>query len=853
MKSISTLPLLITLILIITFALTSIAYPDPNLVGWWKLDSDVNDSSGNGYDGTIYGDPCFVTGPIDGALDFDGDGDYVSLSSISALQSTNITICAWIYAHYLGGVGSNKPILYQCNSSDDGYDLYIWQGHPSLWMDGSGIQAISPEAIDENRWYHIAGTYDGFNLKIYVNGVPKNTTSSVGLSGVNQPAYIGYDAVWLDFFDGIIDDVRVYDRALDANEILQLCAEGYEGRAFNPSPYDGRTKVNPNTVFSWYPGLDVADVNGHDVYFGTNYNDVNDANTTITLGVYQGRQDANYWDPCGLEFVTTYYWRIDEINEPNIYKGDVWSFQPSRHSYVKADGTGDFPTIQDAINNSNNGDVVVVADGTYTGSGNRDIDFLGKAIIVRSENGPENCIIDCEGTATESHRGFYFQSGENRDSILDGISIIGGYADPGSGIYCKASSPTIRNCVVRDNYAYSWGGGGIMAENCSPAIENCFITGNSSHGSGGGVKCYQASPKIINCSIIANTTSYSGAGACMSLDDHSSPEIINCILSRNAAGYGGAIRCRTYSSPHIKSCIIYGNANDAVWCFNHCSPKITNCIIVNNQGHGLYHHNQHRGTPRITNSILWENSLQEIQGFAIVAYCDIEDGWQGPGNIDTDPCFVNPDNNDYHLLPFSNCIDSGDPDYEAGLDETDFDGNPRVIGGRIDMGAYESNYIEVAMKFTPQALNLKSKGKWLKASFVLPEEFSVEDVNTNTPAVIAPIGIESDHINVFINEEGLVEIEAAFRRYDFCGSAISNDGIEVIVIGLLNSGQNFYGTDTIKIIDKSLEYVAVLAAHWLDADCSQPDWCGGADLDQDSVVNFVDFALFDSCCIEVVE
>jgi len=197
-------------------------YLTESLVAHFKLDSDVNDSSGYDNHGTIYGAPCFVTGQIDDALDFDGDGDYVSFSSISALQSDNVTICAWIYAHDLMGAGGNKPILYQCNSSDDGYDLYAWEGRPSLWMGGGYIEAISPEIIDENRWYHIAGTYDGFNLKIYVNAVLKNTISSVGLSGVNQPAYIGYDAVWLDFFDGIIDDVRIYNRALDANEIDQI-------------------------------------------------------------------------------------------------------------------------------------------------------------------------------------------------------------------------------------------------------------------------------------------------------------------------------------------------------------------------------------------------------------------------------------------------------------------------------------------------------------------------------------------------------------------------------------------------------------------------------------------------------
>jgi len=83
---------------------------------------------------------------------------------------------------------------------------------------------------------------------------------------------------------------------------------------------------------------------------------------------------------------------------------------------VKTDGSGDYPTIQAAINDSNDGDEFVVADGVYTGNGNRDIDFFGKAITVRSENGPENCVIDCQGTPTNPHRGFYFHNNEEPNS-----------------------------------------------------------------------------------------------------------------------------------------------------------------------------------------------------------------------------------------------------------------------------------------------------------------------------------------------------------------------------------------------------------------------------------------------------
>ncbi len=97
---------------------------------------------------------------------------------------------------------------------------------------------------------------------------------------------------------------------------------------------------------------------------------------------------------------------------------------------VALDGSGEFSTIQAAIDAAVDGDEVIVADGTYTGVGNRDIDFKGKAITVRSENGPDNCIIDCE----REGRGFYFHNGEDDRSILQGLTITNGYADHGGGI-----------------------------------------------------------------------------------------------------------------------------------------------------------------------------------------------------------------------------------------------------------------------------------------------------------------------------------------------------------------------------------------------------------------------------------
>ena len=92
-----------------------------------------------------------------------------------------------------------------------------------------------------------------------------------------------------------------------------------------------------------------------------------------------------------------------------------------------------------------------------------------------------------------------------------------------------------------------------------------------------------------------------------------------------------------------------------------------------------------------------------------------------------------------------------------------------------------------------------------------------------------------------------------FARSRFCEAIASDEPTEVTVTASLVSGQQFYGKDTIKVIDHSFKHLARLASRWLEGGCGSPDWCGGLDLDRDSMVNFVDFAMFDGCCVEVVK
>jgi hypothetical protein len=207
-------------------------------------------------------------------------------------------------------------------------------------------------------------------------------------------------------------------------------------------------------------------------------------------------------------------------------------------------------TIQAGINAAVNGDTVWVADGAYTGVGNRDLDFGGKLITVRSENGPENCIIDCQWAG----RGFYFHSGETAEAVVDGFTIRMGYAvnaSPGlaygGGIYNDGSSPTVTNCTFSGNQA-NWQGGGMCNRNgSSPTVTNCaFIENEAWACDGGGMYNRGASnPMVVNCTFIGNTAhpcpgvgSY--AGGMKNL--YSSPTVINCTFSGNSAGYGGAMQ-----------------------------------------------------------------------------------------------------------------------------------------------------------------------------------------------------------------------------------------------------------------------------------------------------------------------
>ncbi len=161
-----------------------------------------------------------------------------------------------------------------------------------------------------------------------------------------------------------------------------------------------------------------------------------------------------------------------------------------------------FDSVQEAINKAVLGNTVIVLPGVYTGKNNRNIEFLGKPIIVRSRDSPENCIIDCQNLG----RGFYFHRREVENSILKGLTITNGKESNGAGISCiNKSNPTITNCIFTNNLANRYGGG-IYNGDSSPTLINCTFSKNSAGISGGGMTNHMnEGTKVSNCIFWSNS------------------------------------------------------------------------------------------------------------------------------------------------------------------------------------------------------------------------------------------------------------------------------------------------------------------------------------------------------------
>jgi predicted outer membrane repeat protein len=443
----------------------------------------------------------------------------------------------------------------------------------------------------------------------------------------------------------------------------------------------------------------------------------------------------------------------------------------------------------------------------------------------------------------ENSRRVLIGSDTDANTVLDGFTIKHGNAasrwhDFGGGMYNQNGYLTLINCRFIENFA-SQSGGGLNNYVSSPTLINCEFISNSATEQGGGV---HGSSTLTNCKFTDNSAEYGGgiSATDMTLND--------CEFTDNSADYGGAVSIGDTSSATLNSCKFYGNQADydggAMWNWDAgMGMTITNCLFVANSTYGYggaiynaysspalkhctFTENSSGGSgsghaiasegsdygPVLTGCILWDGGYEIYDATdygTIITYSDVQGDWPG-GNIDADPCLVrepydggdgwgNGDNDDYgdlRLLPDSPCIDAGDPDYIAEPNETDLDGKPRVMGGRIDMGAYESP-LPAEARIIPHTINLASKGNWITCYIWLPEEYDVADIEANTVLLDGQVKAES----VLPDEKGQIAI-ARFSREEV--QAILNIGqIELTITGQLADGTIFEATDVIRVIDKA--------------------------------------------------
>ena len=392
-------------------------------------------------------------------------------------------------------------------------------------------------------------------------------------------------------------------------------------------------------------------------------------------------------------------WYVDDDAPGDAGLGDPTVSDPNENGSA----AHPFDAIQEGIDAAVNGDTVLVLDGEYTGVGNRNLDFEGRLITVRSANGAASCVIDCQNLG----RGFTFANGETAAAAVQGFTITNGSADHGGGMYNVGSSPTVTHCTFSSNAAES--GGGMHNSYASPTVTHCTFSANEA-GWGGGMYNFEGSPTVIHCTFSGDEAYVDGGGM---RNQNSSPTVTNCAFSGNEAISGGGM-WNLDSNPTVTQCTFSGNQADSVGGgmnnFRSSSTVVTHCTFSGNeavQGGGMYNVGS---SPTVINCILWNDTPEEIYNYddpnypsaPTVTYSDVQGGtgepWLGIGCLDDDPLFIDADGPDdtfgtdddnLRLSAGSPCIDAGDnAAVPPGL-TTDLGGNPRISHGTVDMGAYE--------------------------------------------------------------------------------------------------------------------------------------------------------------------
>ena len=313
-------------------------------------------------------------------------------------------------------------------------------------------------------------------------------------------------------------------------------------------------------------------------------------------------------------------------------------------------------------------------------------------------------------------------SGTDEGAVLDGFIITAGNADGtffpdnrGGGLCAAYGGGTIVNCVFVSNSAHV-GGGVDMRELSSSSFTRCAFVGNRAFAAVGGMfigdQCVSV---LLSCRFVENVGEIGGSGG-LYVTPNASTVLVNCSFIRNTCrgvlGIGGGMI--DVGASTLINCVFSQNvAASGGGLYSGSDTSLINCTFSNNTGSGLVA-DDNLGRPTLTNCILWGNTPEQVASFPdapgitpVLNSCDIQGGWtgSGSGNIDVDPLFVQPASDDVRLAFGSPCVNAGSNaalppdtlDLDGDGDTTepipvDLAGNPRIVDGTVDLGAYEGEY-----------------------------------------------------------------------------------------------------------------------------------------------------------------
>ncbi|MHC4335632.1 MAG: LamG-like jellyroll fold domain-containing protein, partial [Planctomycetota bacterium] len=626
----------------------------------------------------------YVTGvhnPPHTALGFNGTSDYVTISGVTDdISLTQGSIVAWVKLNasiLSDGSAHGITEIGQSGSGDNWIGLRKTGADDIVFRYRSGGTNSSVSISDISAfvdWHHVVGIWDATDVLVYDNGELANSAPrGADIFGALDQAIIGADAQQaMDyFFNGAIDDVRIYNRALSATEVAEL-RNGEEV---------GTGLVGCWTMDDRADNYDVADSSGYG-------NHGQAARFTSAMGV-----EPDYATP----WVITYLDLQDAIDDAGE-SDEVW-VRSGRYTPTRPANRAATFTLKSNVY------IYGGFAGDETDRSQRD--WISNPTVLSGDLAADD-VGDFDDPSRDENS-YHVVIGDD-DVLLDGFIVEAGYANgpyaTGGGMCNVMCSPTVTNCTFRNNYAE--GDGGAMLNfggNTAPKLTDCVFRGNGAGRDGGAVCNDHSSALIYNCFFIENGSSNIGGAVfnhwhIFAVD----PEIINCVFYGNKAPGGGALY-NYYTRTDIINCTFYNNE----------------ATLTNEYGESVFDAYGSFG-PEFTNCIMWgDSNRKQICVYypwsqPTVTYSDIKGGFAGTENINADPLFVDvsdpcgPDeiwgtyDDGLHVKTGSPCKNSGD-DSALPSDKADLDGDgdttedipidaagaDRIRGGQVDMGAYETS------------------------------------------------------------------------------------------------------------------------------------------------------------------